>query len=194
MTIPQLTIAGILPPFKGSGPGDAFDLMSPYEVGPVDVLQRFGTTDERKAILRNWLDHRTVLRGLGIDQGFQWLDGSFVEEKDPHDLDLVTFFHRPASVQDAAGWRALWFGSPTVFSRPEAKRTYNLDTFFLDLDGDPEDLVSTARYFLQLFSHQRDSFLWKGMLQVRLEDTGEDALAMTLLTAQENIVPTGDQP
>ena len=194
MTIPQLTIDGILPPFKGSGPGDAFDLMSPYEVGPVDVLQRFGTTDERKAILRNWLDHRTVLRGLGIDQGFQWLDGSFVEEKDPHDLDLVTFFHRPASVQDAAGWRALWFGNLTVFSRPEAKRTYNLDTFFLDMDGDPEDLVSTARYFLQLFSHQRDSFLWKGMLQERLEDTGEDALAMTLLTAQENIVPTGDQP
>jgi uncharacterized protein DUF6932 len=194
MTILQFTIDGILPPFEGSSPAGASDLMSPYEVGPVDVVERFGTTEQRKAILRNWLDHRTVLRGLGIDQGFQWLDGSFVEEKDPHDLDLVTFFHRPASVQDATSWRALWFGNPMVFSRLEAKQTYNLDTFFLDMDGDPEDLVSTARYLLQLFSHQRDSFLWKGMLQVRLEDTGEDALAKAFLTPQVDIVPAGDQP
>src|ERR1019366_3960070 len=176
--IPQSTIDGVLPPFKGIDPGDDHALMSPHVVGPVEVGQRFGTTEQRKAILRNWLEHRAALRRLGIDRRFQWLDGSFVEEKDPHDLDLVTFMYRPAAVQDTAGWRALWFANQNVFTRPLVKQTYNLDTFFLDMDGNPEDLVSLAQYLMQLFSHQRDSFLWKGMLQVRLEDTGEDGQAM----------------
>jgi hypothetical protein len=45
MTIPQFTIDGVLPPFKGSTPAGVADLMSPYEVGSVDVVERFGTTD-----------------------------------------------------------------------------------------------------------------------------------------------------
>ena len=194
MMIPQSTIDGILPPFQGSEPGDIPALMSPYEVGPLDVVQRFGTTDQRKAILKNWLDHREILRSLGIVRGFQWLDGSFVEEKDPHDLDLVIFTHRPAAATDGVIWKALLTTNQNVFSRPLVKQTYNLDTFFLDMNGSPETLVSMARYLLQLFSHQRVSFLWKGMLQVRLEDTGEDAQGMALLIPEGDVAPTGDQP
>jgi hypothetical protein len=194
MMIPQSTIDGILPPFQGSEPGGDPALMSPYEVGPLDVVQRFGTTDQRKAILKKWLDHREILRSLGIVRGFQWLDGSFVEEKDPQDLDLVTFTHRPAAVTDGVNWKALLTANRNVFSRELVKQTYNLDTFFLDMNGNPETLVSVARYLLQLFSHQRVSFLWKGMLQVRLEDTGEDAQAMALLIPDGDVAPTGDQP
>jgi hypothetical protein len=194
MMIPQPTIDGILPPFQGIEPGASTALMSPYEVGPLDVVQRFGTTDPRKAILKNWLDHRAALRHLGIVEGLQWLDGSFVEEKDPKDLDLVTFTYRPAAAQDGVTWTALLRANQNLFKRPLVKQTYNLDTFFLDMNGNPETLVSMARYLLQLFSHQRESFLWKGMLQVRLEDTGEDAQAMALLTPQGSVVPAGDQP
>jgi hypothetical protein len=192
MMIPQPTIDGILPPYMGSEPGNTPALMSPYEVGPLDVVQRFGSTDQRKVILKNWIDHRAALRDLGFVSGFQWLDGSFVEEKDPNDLDLVTFLHRPASI-DVTTLGQLWFGNPTIFNRSDVKQTYNLDAFFLDLDDDPEDLVSLSRYWLQLFSHQRDTFLWKGMLQVRLEDTGEDAQAIALLTPQEDAIPAGGQ-
>lgn len=193
MMIPQPTIDGVLPPFQGSEPGDIPALMSPYQVGPLDVVQRYGTTDQRKAILKNWLNHREALRNLGIARGFQWLDGSFVEEKDPNDLDLVIFAHRPAASQDGVSWKALLMANQNLFSRPQVKQTYNLDTFFLDMSGNPETLVSMSRYLLQLFSHQRVTFLWKGMLQVRLEDTGEDAQAMALLTPQGNIVPDGEQ-
>ena len=194
MIIPPPTIDGILPPFKGTDPGGDPALMSPYEVGPVDVVERFGTTDRRRTILKGWLDHRAALRGLGADRGFQWLDGSFVEDKVPHDLDVVVFLHRPASVQNAAGWAPVRQAYPEVFIRPRVKQVYNLDTFFLDMNGNPETLVSMARYLLQLFSHQRQSFLWKGMLQVRLEDTGEDEQAMAWLGTQALGAPAGGQP
>lgn len=60
------------------------------------------------------------------------------------------------------------------------KQTFLLDAFFLSLQGDPETLVFLSRYYLQLFSHQRQTFLWKGMVQVRIEDL-YDALAREYL-------------
>jgi hypothetical protein len=192
--IPEPTIDGILPPFTGGDPGGGPALMSPYEVGPVEVVQRFGTTDHRRGMLKGWLDHRGALRGLGVERGFQWLDGSFVEEKDPHDLDLVIFVHRPTSVHGAREWGLFLRANQGLFDRRGVKQAYSLDTFFLDMNGNPETLVSIARYLLQLFSHQRETYLWKGILQVRLEDTGEDGQAMALLTALANLAPTGGQP
>jgi len=61
------------------------------------------------------------------------------------------------------------------------KTEYSLDAFPVDLDGSPEALVSSARYFLGLFSHRRGDDVWKGMLQVRFEDVADDAAALAAL-------------
>jgi hypothetical protein len=58
---------------------------------------------------------------------------------------------------------------------------YNLDVFAIDLDGSSEVLVNLTRYLLGLFSHRRGDNLWKGMLQVRLEDITDDMAAIAML-------------
>jgi hypothetical protein len=64
-----------------------------------EVVLRYGVTAERAAILTGLLDYRAALRNVGIMDGFQWLDGSFVEDveairsRPPSDIDVVTFAH-----------------------------------------------------------------------------------------------------
>ena len=181
--IPNFTLDGVLPPFLGPSPAGAMALMSPYEVKAFDVADRFGTTDNRKDILRGWLKHREALRSIGIDRGFQWLDGSFLEDKEPNDLDLAAFLYRPSAIAtDLAAWNDLLRKNAAFFMRDTVKNTYRLDSFFFDLEGNPELLVSGAPYFLQLFSHRRSTQIWKGMLQVRMEDAQDDADALKLLS------------
>jgi hypothetical protein len=99
MPIPAFSIDGVLPPYVGpGGPGGAPQDMTPYVATAVEVVLTLGTTPRRRTILGRWLDHRAALRGLGFQRGFQWLDGSFVEQKEPNDLDIVTFVFRPATV------------------------------------------------------------------------------------------------
>ncbi len=157
--------------------------MSPYEVTAFEVAERFGGTNRRNEILIKWLEHREALRGIGLDRGFQWLDGSFLEDKEPKDLDLVSFVYRPAAAQDDQLWQAFLKANSDVLQRNKVKRAFNLDVFFLDMNGDIENLVLMSRYFLQLFSHQRGTYLWKGMLQVRMEDVQYDVAARLILSS-----------
>jgi len=189
--IPVFTIDGLLPPFQASDPGQHPALMSPYEVTAFEVVERFGSTDNRREILRKWLEHRAALRGIGLDRGFQWLDGSFVENKEPKDIDLVSFVYRPLAALDETQWRVFMNANSGLLQRNRIKRAFNLDAFFLDMDGDAETLVLMSRYFLQLFSHQRSTYLWKGMLQVRMDDIQDDSAALLLLSSGS---PEGVQP
>lgn len=169
MPIPDFTIDGIIPPFSGIGPGGDPSSMSPYEADPLEIVLRFGTSEKRREILGKWLDHRTALRGIGFETGFQWLDGSFLEEKEPNDLDIVSFVYPPAGLTTEEQLTSFWNSNLGLLERNRVKSDFLLDAFFLDLSGNPEALVSLARYYLQLFSHQRESYLWKGMVQVPLE-------------------------
>lgn len=175
MPIPVFTIDGVLPPYVGpNGPGGAPSDMTPYVVTPLEVVTTLGQTTVRQVILRKWLQHRAALRALGIVEGFQWLDGSFCEDKVPADLDIVTLFYRPAGAiaNDAA--EILRRNNPTAFSRQLVKQTYNLDAFFIDLNSHPTSMINYTRYLLGLFSHRRDDERWKGMLQVDLADAQGD--------------------
>jgi len=191
MPIPPFTIDGILPPFQGSDPGGDRALMSPYIVTAVEVTDSFGTTRVRQTILKRWLEHRSALRAAGIVRGFQWLDGSFLEDKEPNDLDLITFVYRPQTLLAIQNWQPFLMARPELFERTTVKRRFNLDAFFIDMNGAREAILSSSRYFLQLFSHQRHTFLWKGMLQVGLEDVGDDAAALARLVPPPNEKPTG---
>jgi uncharacterized protein DUF6932 len=193
MTIPTFTIDGILPPFIGTGPGDDPAFMSPYNADAIEVVTVFGTSGGRRQILSGWLNHRAALRSIGINRGFQWLDGSFLEEKEPRDLDIVSFFHFPENVKTEVEQLSLWTGNPSIFDHLVVKTTYSLDAFFIPLEGSPEALISLSRYYLQLFSHQRESFLWKGMIQVRLDETNDASASEQLLIPQTQVQPGENQ-
>lgn len=76
----------------------------------LDVVMRFGTSGERRHVLQGWLAHRAALHHLGLVSGFQWIDGSFVEDVEtlrgraPNDVDVVSFVDAPAALplQDPA--------------------------------------------------------------------------------------------
>lgn len=166
-----------------NGPGGAAEDLSPYAVTATEVAATLAHSDERRAILRGWLLHRAELRAIGFDRGFQWLDGSFVEQKVPRDLDVVTFLYRPPGIRDATMLAGLMRANLNLFGRAQVKAGFSLDFFAVDLNGSPEALVSVTRYWLGLFSHRRGDDLWKGMLQVRLEDEDDDRAALAALEA-----------
>lgn len=195
MPVPSFTIDGVLPPFVGpNGPGGAPEDLSPYLTTAAEVVTTLATSPTRRTILKGWLNHRASLRAIGFDRGFQWLDGSFVEDKEPQDLDIVAFLYRPPGIRDGNMLARLMQSNIGLFGRAQVKTTYSLDFFPVDLNGTPEGLVSLTRYWLGLFSHRRQDSLWKGMLQVRLEDEADDAAALALLDAANNEPNKGGTP
>jgi hypothetical protein len=185
MTIPAFNIHGVIPPFTGADPvagGPA--ALSPYVVKPVEVVDDLGTTADRRDILTKWLDHRRQLRLLGFT-GFQWLDGSFVEKKNPQDLDVVTFLRRPLTAQSPVALGTLLGQNPGTFNRAMLKASHRLDAYFVDMDGASETIVEVTRYFCGLFSHRRNDYLWKGMLRVDLSAAAadDDVAAAALLVS-----------
>ena len=178
MPIPPFdSILNILPPHLGD-PRDPSQ-MSPYPCTTGELCQRFATSTRRSLILDGFLRFRKELFGLGI-QGFQWLDGSFLEDvetqegRDPRDIDVVTFVSKPIDLGALAKNNA-WF-----LNRNEIKTKYSVDHFLVPLASAPHQIVDLSRYWYGLFSHRRDR-LWKGMLTVGLVDQHEDSVAMSVL-------------
>ncbi|ADG12345.1 DUF6932 family protein [Caulobacter segnis] len=183
MPVPNFTIHGVLPPYVGAnGPGGAPSDMSPYKAPLLEVVQRFASTARRRTILRDWLQHRQEMADLGFNNGFQWIDGSFVEDKIPNDIDVITFFHRPNGHETDAQIGSLVLANPDVLRRPSIKSRLKVDAMFVDLNSSPANIVSATRYYGSLFSHRRGDDLWKGMVEVSLDVSG-DAEAIALLDA-----------
>jgi hypothetical protein len=156
--------------------------MTPYVTSALEVTTTLGVTEGRKGILRGWLRHRTALRGIGFDRGFQWLDGSFVESKEPRDIDVVSFLYRPRGMQSLNDFtNHIRANFALLFDRPRVKADFCVDFLPVDLESSPEAIVSQTRYWLGLFSHRRGDDLWKGMLQTRLDDVADDAAAAAAL-------------
>lgn len=181
MPIPAFdSILNILPPHLGDPRFEVFH--SPYRCTVTEVCQRFNFSPERLEILKGFLGLRKELFALGL-RGFQWLDGSFIEDietqegRAPHDVDVVTFVHTPA---DRNALDVLLRGNGWLLDSSHTKANYFSDHFIVPLLGDARQLVSLTRFWYGLFSHRRDS-LWKGMLQVELEDPNDDSAATLLL-------------
>jgi len=166
-------ILNVLPPHLGKD-GEVEDL-SPYRCTMAEVCERFATTTTRVQILKGLLELREKLRGMTQDQGFQWFDGSFVEDievqenREPGDIDVVTFCfpdrHRLAKKLP---------DDQQMLVKSFIKTTYHVDHFWVPLDVHPVQLVEHAKYWYGFFSHRRDR-TWKGMLQVDLSKTDDDA-------------------
>ncbi|MBM2839431.1 MAG: hypothetical protein HW415_2056 [Deltaproteobacteria bacterium] len=179
--IPVCNQSGVLPPFlPGVSPIEP-GAMAPYRVSLLDVAHRYATSDERLKILKGFLTYREELRLLGFDQGFQWIDGSFVENieansgRPPRDIDLITFAHRPFQYTDNDVWRAFLETRSDLFNPELSKGRYFCDAYFVDMTSHPRYLINQTKYWFGLFSHQRETYLWKGMLEIPLCDDTEVA-------------------
>ncbi len=179
--IPPFNQSGFLPPFlSGSQPTDNASV-APYKTSLVNLVSRFSTSNERKKILHGLLNYRVNLKQLGITKGFQWIDGSFIENveknrgRSPNDIDLVTFAHRPDSHKESEKWNALINESIDLFYPEQSKNKYLCDAYFVDFTLPADIVVNRTSYWFGLFSHQRDSFLWKGMLQIDLSEDEDEA-------------------
>lgn len=179
--LPPFTLSGVLPPYHPDvGPTANAAGRSPYRVDPEVLVARYATSPERKLLLRNLFAYRQTLRDLGMT-GYQWIDGSFVEDveqnrgRPPADIDLITHVFRPIQHSDAVAWDE-FLDQNWGEIQPQG---YGLHCFLLDLMNPPPVVVSQAVYWFGLFSHQRDTALWKGIVQIDL--SADDTAALALL-------------
>ena len=178
--IPNWSPRGVLPPINSADPTSPY--RSPYRVSLIDFVLRFGNTDPRRRIVVGFLDFRSALHGIGVDSGFQWVDGSFledierVENRSPRDLDLVTFFRLP----EGQTQQTLLDANPDIFDNAYCKENFCVDAYFQPLNIRLlESLVAQSAYWYSVWSHRRNGY-WKGYLQLDLSNTDDE-------TARANI-------
>lgn len=165
---------GIVPPFVGGDPTIQTN-MSPYFTSMQAFAQRFGDTPERQTIIEGLLDYRAALMAIGIT-GFQWLSGSFVEQvesirgRPPGDVDVVSLINRPAAISSDDKWlEFLGTENGNLLINPEGmKKAYRCDAYAIDLNEPGLDIAVVTSYWYGLFSHQRETSAWKGMVVVEI--------------------------
>jgi hypothetical protein len=184
--IPLWNLAGLIPPIRPGEEGHGTD-RSPYNATFSEVIEHFGVTPDRLAILTGLLEYRQALYGIGITAGFQWLDGSFVEnvetlkERSPNDIDVVTFFRLPGGqTQDG-----LFEQAQHLFDIQQTKQQYRVDGYPMILGEQLEDWhVDQISYWYSMWSHTRDGN-WKGFVRVGLDPDGDEAASQLLQDMQE---------
>lgn len=188
IAIPAWNSLGLLPPVDPAA-APTGKARSPYPVSLKDLVMRFATSPERWHVMDGFLRYRAQLHTSGLVAGFQWLDGSFMEDVEtleqraPNDIDVVTFVEVPAAFNP--GPVAL-----QLIDHDTAKASYKVDAYFVELNLlPPSQLTSWSAYWYSVWAHRRDQ-VWKGFLQVELA-SNEDADAMAWL--QQNR-PTGVGP
>ena len=156
---------------------------SPYRASLVDVVERFGNSAVRCELMAGLLDFRAALHAAGLVSGFQWLNGSFVEDVEssrgraPGDIDVVTFFYVP----EGHTRESLVRDFPGAFDKISARLDFNVDSYFVGLNQtNAETVVSLSAYWYGLWSHTKERLRWKGFVEVDL-DPDEDETARAAL-------------
>ena len=128
--------------------------------------------------MRGFLDYRGALHRAGITSGFQWINGSFVEDietlegRAPNDIDVLTFCAMPGD----ADYRSLFDSAIT-------SRKFLVDAYFLPLNVSlTPPRVRAISYWYSMWAHRRDG-RWKGFLEIDLNPVS-DAGVRTELEAR----------
>ena len=181
--IPDWNTSGIIPPIRPGQPGHSAE-RSPYKTTLLEMIYRFCTSSARLEILDGYLDFREALHGVGLTAGVQWLDGSFVEDKEtragapPADIDVVTFAYLPPGKNQAD----ILSSNPPPFDHLHVKTTYMVDGYFQFLGkSSNERFLRQTSYWNSMWSHTRHQE-WKGFLEVDL-DPANDVDARNYLSA-----------
>jgi hypothetical protein len=182
MSIPDWNIHGVVPPIR-PGRSEIDSDRSPYHVDISALVERFAMTSHRRNIFRGLLRFRGALASINIRNGFQWIDGSFLEdvehmrERPPGDIDVVTF----TELGDAPDQQRLLNSFPQLFNRHQVKAEYHVDHYFVNLSG-PQNAATVRRvsYWYSMWSHRRKDQTWKGFVEVAL-NPGDDTLMLDYL-------------
>ncbi len=175
-SIPGFDIYGLLPPIRPGVPGHSSD-RAPYRTDALSFCQRFGNTEERRNILHGWLQFRLRLQEISLNDGFQWVNGSFCEDieaeetRPPGDVDVVTL----AQLGDQVALREKL--PPEVLNHDLCKKTFHVDHYFVATDVlFSMDQGSMISYWSSLWSHRRADNRWKGFVAIPLASNDVDAL------------------
>jgi len=196
--VPSWNARGVVDPANPSSPTGAD--RSPYAVSLREFVECFGTTHSRITILQGYLSYRARMHAAGLVSGFQWLDGSFLENiemlehRDPKDIDVVTFFDMPPGHNQLS----LMAGNPGLFPTNGAEHDAIKTTHFVDgysqvLAAPAARLISKATYWYSMWSHRRD-MTWKGFFQVDLAPAEDAAAAASLAAAAAALPPPAAAP
>lgn len=179
--IPGFNHSGVLPPFLADQGPTCSASMAPYQTTMLDLATAFCGSPERASILSGLISYRESLRRSGIVHGFQWIAGSFLEDcesqrqRPPKDIDVVTFARRPPHAQSQMDWVDFYGANPHLFDQSITQNLHKCDAYYVDLYLPPEFIVSRSRFWFGLFSHQRDTYVWKGILELPLSSNDDDA-------------------
>lgn len=192
VVLPPWNALGLIPPVNVQQPTAAE--RSPYLVSLTDFVLRFGKTSPRRIVLDGFLRYRAALHAAGLVRGFQWLDGSFLENVEllearaPNDLDVVTFFDLPVGKSQGDIFQQFPELFPTSRdSHSKLKEKYSVDAYVEDLGKSPSRLVRQASYWYSMWSYRRNQ-VWKGFVQIDLAPSA-DAQAIAQL---EKLANQGD--
>lgn len=191
VSIPSWNAQGVLPPIDFGNPTSKN--RSPYQVSLTEFVLHFGSSMERCRILDGFLRYRSELHALGLTEGFQWLDGSYLENievlevRTPHDIDVVTFFQLPQGHTQ----RDLALRNPLLFDstlHDNCKNSFLVDGYMqsLDVSSDKQSaykhslkLIRQSAYWYSIWAHRRNQ-IWKGFVEIALANS-DDADAAALL-------------
>lgn len=182
---PSFNHSGVIPPYWTD---PTLPDGSPYTTNLCTLVTGLGTTLERRNLLAGLLDYRAALRAIGVTSGFQLIDGSFTENcevlrrRTPSDIDLLTYAHLPVPPAQVLGFYQLNLG---LFNSAMTKQSYGCDAYFVDMGKGTELIIDETFYWHGLFSHQKVTAAWKGMLRIPL--MADDAAARVLLAAHSGV-------
>lgn len=153
---------GFLPPHVG----DRFVVKhgaSPYRITRETFVGRFAVSEKRREMVEHLFAMLDQARALGVETGFTWIGGSFVDLRaEPNDLDVVTFY-----VPTAKTSRDVVRQNPRVFQPTRAKEEFGCDAYFLPLSGNRKSYRTVSLWYA-LFSHDRETLTWKGFVELGL--------------------------
>ena len=181
MAIPDWTSKAVIPMVRPVRPEErAFpENRSPFETTMTHVVERFAFTPHRAGLIHNLINYRNALYDAGITEGFQWINGSFVEHVEnrprkgkpprPNDIDIVTFYHLPGEQTPE---------TEDLFRPSTTRQRFNIDAYGIPLGVEfTADEVDAVAYWYGMWSVRKDDHEPKGFVQVHLDpQTDPDAL------------------
>lgn len=180
---------GLIPPVLPNVPSVS-EQRSPY-IMPIDIfVQFFGFTHTRRNLLTGLLKYRALLYSTGISNGFQWINGSFVEnteerqKREPNDIDCVTFFYPPTTKSQ----KEFADSNQLLFNHDKIKDIYFIDSYYVTLPTCTEkQLIDSTCYWYSLWSHNKD-YVWKGFIEIPLNES-VDHSAQEILASLNSETP-----
>ena len=142
--------------------------LTPYNVQEItlkDFEKTFATNENRQSFLVDYNAFIEHLNSLGINNFYQWIDGSFVTKKiSPRDIDVVSFIETKEFKKNEKELLLL----PKMFQ--------NIDCYFVEVflkDDKKHFITQTDKlYWFHLFQGTRKPRIKKGFVQINFGNHG----------------------